>query len=46
MTDVEALHARGRELEIEFDVARGRGYVPAEENHDEEQALGTIPVDA
>ena len=35
-----------RELEIEFDVARGRGYIPAEENHDEEQALGTIPVDA
>lgn len=35
-----------RDLEIEFDVCRGRGYVPAAENHDEEQPLGTIPMDA
>jgi DNA-directed RNA polymerase subunit alpha len=35
-----------RELRIELDVARGRGYVPAEENRDETQPLGTIPVDS
>lgn len=35
-----------RDLEIEFDVCRGRGYVPAADNHDEEQPLGTIPMDA
>jgi len=35
-----------RELEIEMDVRRGRGYVPAEENRIEEQELGTIPVDS
>lgn len=35
-----------RELRIELDVARGRGYVPAEENRDETHPLGTIPVDS
>ena len=35
-----------RELDIELNVDRGRGYVPAEENKSEEQDLGTIPVDA
>ena len=35
-----------RELDIELDVRIGRGYVPSEENHDEEQQLGTIPVDS
>lgn len=35
-----------RELRIELDVQRGRGYVPAEENRDETQPLGTIPVDS
>ena len=35
-----------RELEIELEVKRGRGYVPAEENRDEQQPLGTIPVDS
>ena len=35
-----------REFRIELDVARGRGYVPAEENRQEDQPLGTIPVDS
>ena len=35
-----------RELHVEMTVARGRGYVPAEENHDETHPLGTIPVDS
>lgn len=35
-----------RELDIELDVATGRGYVPSEENRYEEQELGTIPVDS
>jgi DNA-directed RNA polymerase subunit alpha len=35
-----------RGLEIELEVSRGRGYVPSEENQNEQQALGTIPVDS
>ncbi len=35
-----------RKLRIELDVKRGRGYVPAEENREEGQPLGTIPVDS
>jgi DNA-directed RNA polymerase subunit alpha len=35
-----------RSLEIELEVQRGRGYVPSEENQNEQQALGTIPVDS
>jgi len=35
-----------RDISIELEVKKGRGYVPSEENRDEEQALGTIPVDA
>ena len=35
-----------RELDIELDVRTGRGYVPAEENREEDQQLGTIPVDS
>jgi len=34
------------ELDIELTVQRGRGYIPADENRDGEQELGTIPVDA
>lgn len=34
------------DLDIELTVQRGRGYVPADENRDGEQELGTIPVDA
>ncbi|MFT7676933.1 MAG: DNA-directed RNA polymerase subunit alpha [Planctomycetota bacterium] len=35
-----------RDLRIEIDVRNGRGYVPAEENRDEAQQLGTIPMDS
>jgi DNA-directed RNA polymerase subunit alpha len=35
-----------REFNVELEVARGRGYVPAEENRSEMQSLGTIPVDS
>ncbi|MDG1490640.1 MAG: DNA-directed RNA polymerase subunit alpha [Planctomycetota bacterium] len=35
-----------RELDIELEVHRGRGYIPAEENRIEGQELGTIPVDS
>ncbi len=34
------------ELDIEVELRRGRGYVPADENNDEEMPLGTIPVDS
>ncbi|PIU42375.1 MAG: DNA-directed RNA polymerase subunit alpha [Candidatus Omnitrophica bacterium CG07_land_8_20_14_0_80_42_15] len=33
-------------LEIEMEVGRGRGYVPAERNKKEGQAIGAIPLDA
>jgi DNA-directed RNA polymerase subunit alpha len=33
-------------LKIEMDVARGRGYVPAERNKKEEQPIGVIAVDS
>ncbi len=35
-----------RDLEIDLEVKRGRGYVNSEENRDETQELGTIPVDS
>ena len=34
------------ELEIEFTVERGRGYVPADKNKSAQQVIGTIPVDS
>jgi DNA-directed RNA polymerase subunit alpha len=34
------------ELEMEMEVKRGRGYVPAERNREEGQSIGTIPIDA
>ena len=34
------------ELKIEMEVARGRGYVPAERNKKEGQPIGVIPVDS
>lgn len=39
---------RGVELDMELTVARGRGYLPASEQHrrNEEQVIGEIPVDA
>lgn len=36
----------GVELEIEMEVSKGRGYIPAERLKKEGQPLGTIPVDA
>jgi len=33
-------------LEITITITKGRGFVPAEENRDENAAIGTIPVDA
>ena len=35
-----------QEFRVELEVKQGRGYVPAEENADDSQELGTIPVDA
>lgn len=35
-----------RDLRIELDVRKGRGYVGSEENRAEDQQLGTIPVDS
>jgi DNA-directed RNA polymerase subunit alpha len=36
----------GGELDMEIEVSRGRGYVPAERLKQEGQPIGTIPVDA
>jgi len=33
-------------FEVEMEVARGRGYVPAERNKKEGQAIGVIPIDS
>jgi len=33
-------------VEVEFEVARGRGYVPAERNKKEGAAIGVIPIDS
>ncbi len=40
-----SLGANGK-LNVEMTVKMGRGYVPSEENKEEEHAIGTIPVDA
>jgi len=37
---------KNTELKMELEVARGRGYVPAERNKKEGAPLGTIPVDS
>lgn len=37
---------KDRELHIDMIVRKGRGYLPAEDNQNEYQALGTIPVDS
>jgi DNA-directed RNA polymerase subunit alpha len=34
------------DLEIELVVKQGKGYVPAERNREEGQAIGTVPIDA
>lgn len=38
--------SKNTKFEIEMEVARGRGYVPAERNKKEEQAIGVIPIDS
>jgi DNA-directed RNA polymerase subunit alpha len=40
------LTSKDAKLEIEMEVGRGRGYVPAEMNKREEQPLGVIPIDS
>ncbi len=35
-----------RDFNVELDINKGRGYVPADENREEDQELGTIPVDS
>ena len=37
---------KDRALNVDLVVRKGRGYVPAEDNQSEYQALGTIPVDS
>ena len=34
------------DFEMEFTIEKGRGYVPAEENQDDETALGSISIDS
>jgi DNA-directed RNA polymerase subunit alpha len=38
--------AKDTELEMEMAVKRGKGYVPAERNKEENQPVGTTPIDA
>ncbi|MFC1674866.1 DNA-directed RNA polymerase subunit alpha [Candidatus Omnitrophota bacterium] len=38
--------SRDAKFNIEMEVARGRGYVPAEMNKKEERSIGVIPIDA
>lgn len=37
---------KGAELNMEFTVEVGKGYVPASQNRDEDQPIGVIPIDA
>ncbi|MBI4621231.1 MAG: DNA-directed RNA polymerase subunit alpha [Desulfobacterales bacterium] len=37
---------KGAKLRMEMVVKKGRGYVPAEKNKEENQPVGTIPIDA
>jgi DNA-directed RNA polymerase subunit alpha len=38
--------AEDGDVEMEFVVKHGKGYVPAERNREEGQAIGTVPIDA
>ena len=38
--------SKDAELDMEMVVKRGKGYVPAERNNEENQPVGTIPIDA
>ncbi|HXW83801.1 MAG TPA: DNA-directed RNA polymerase subunit alpha [Candidatus Binataceae bacterium] len=37
---------KGAELDMELVIKRGRGYVPAERNEEEEEPIGTVRIDA
>jgi DNA-directed RNA polymerase subunit alpha len=37
---------KGADLDMEMTVKMGSGFVPAEKNRDEQQPIGTIPIDA
>jgi len=37
---------KAKKVRMEFEVSRGRGYVPAEKHHKDDQPIGVIPVDA
>ncbi len=45
-----ALHlftmTKAKKVRMEFEVSRGRGYVPAEKHHKDDQPIGVIQVDA
>jgi DNA-directed RNA polymerase subunit alpha len=43
---VIATVSEGGRLQMQLTVDHGRGYVPAEENKDEEDPLGTVPIDS
>jgi DNA-directed RNA polymerase subunit alpha len=43
---VIATVSEGGRLQMQLTVDHGRGYVPAEENKDEEDPIGTIPIDS
>lgn len=43
---VIATVSEGGRLQMELTIARGRGYVPAENNKDEDDPIGVIPIDA
>ncbi len=38
--------AKGGEIEVQMRLARGRGYVPADQNLDNEMGIGWIPIDS
>ena len=38
--------ARDARLRMELTIKQGKGYVPAEKNIEENQPIGTIPIDA
>lgn len=43
---VIATVSEGGRLQMQLTVEHGRGYVPADENKDEEDPIGTIPIDS
>lgn len=37
---------KNKKINIEMEVGRGRGFVPAEQNKKEDQPIGTVPIDS